>query len=43
MVIRYYQGSLNLSGKRAAEYSSVDGIVLSVTMNRYPYNHVNLT
>ena len=41
----YYKGSSNLSGKRAcnSEYHSVDGIALSVTINSYPYNHVNLT
>ena len=39
------KGSSILSGKRAcnSEYHSVDSIVLSVTVNSYPYNHVNLT
>ena len=41
----YTKGSSNLSGKRVcnSEYRSVDGLVLSVIINSYPYNHVNLT
>ena len=36
------KGSSNLKACYS-EYRSVDGIVLSVTMNRYLYSHVNLT
>ena len=42
----YYQGLIEpLHSKRACnyQYPNVDGEVLSVTINRYPYNHVYFT
>ena len=41
----YRQGLIEPSGKRACncQYRNVDGEMLSVTINRYPYTYVYLT
>ena len=42
---KYHQGLIEPSGKRACncQYRNVDGEMLSVTINRYPYNYVHVS